>query len=102
MGFGEMLVAAKEIYELIKIIKEIITELDIDQKDVENALKKLKEFCEGPLVEAVENVVNKLMEHCSELIRDFMDLFDGMDRDVKEIEKTDKEGAELLKSALYM
>ena len=79
MGFGELLIAAKEIYELIKIIKEIIQELDIDQKDVENALKKLKDFCEGPLVDAVENVVNKLMQYCKELIQDFNDLFDGMD-----------------------
>ena len=102
MGFGELLVAAKEIYELIKLIKEIIDLLDIDQKDAENALKKLKEFCEGPLVDAVENVVNKLMQHCKELIQDFNNLFDGMDRDIKEIEKTDREGAELLKSALYM
>lgn len=102
MGFGELVVAATEVYQLIKTIKDILDELDIDEKDVEEALKKLKEACEGPLVDAIGHVVDELMKYCSQLIKDFLDLFNIMEKDIKDIEKTDEEGAKLLREALRM
>ena len=102
MGIGEILIAAKEIYEIIKIVKEILKELDIDQKDVKNALNSLKEVCEGTLVEAIDTVVDGLTTACKELIDNFTQLFDILDRDVKEIETSDSEGSKLLKEALHM
>ena len=102
MGIGEILIAAKEIYELIKIIMEILDLLDIDEKDAEEALKKLKECIEGPLAEAIGDVVNELIKACSNLIEDFKTLFNTMTKDVEEITNADSEGAKLLKEALHM
>lgn len=102
MNIGELVLAVKEIYELIVIIKDIFKELEIDEKDIEDTLKSLKEYCEGPLVDAIGDVVNELAKNCSELIKDAIELFDSIEKNVREIEKTDGEGAKLLKEALYM
>lgn len=102
MGFGQLLVATGEAYQIIKNVVEIIKLLGIDQEDAEKAMKTLKEFCEGTLVDVLEDVVEKLTKACKELIANFTELFENMDKDIKEIEKTDKDSAELLKSALNM
>lgn len=101
MGIGEFIMAIKTIYEIITVIKAILEELEIDQKDIESAMKNLKEFCEGPLVDAIADVVNDLAESCAKLIKDALDFMDILETDVKDHEKKNKEGAELLKEALY-
>ena len=101
-SLGEIYAALSTVYELIKIIKDIFDEMDITEKDIENALKDLKEAVEGSLVDTLEKVVNGLMAASKQLIEAFQSLFDGMEENIKNIEKTDKEGADLLKSALEM
>lgn len=102
MGIGEIILAIGEVIELIKIIKDLFKELGIDEKDAQEALKNLKEYCEGPLVDAISDVVNDLIKNCKELIESSINFFEMFEKDVKEIEKTDAEGAKLLREALRM
>ena len=102
MGFGELLAAVAEILALVKEIQDLLEAIGVDYKDVEKAIDELREMVEGPLMEALHDVGQKLSQACEELIRAFHSICETITKSVQKVEKTDKDGADLLKSALNM